>query len=254
MLVIGGRPTRTDPIGFAASPKRGVGRAGPTKAGLRRLGRGVRGGAGARGGGHIGAAELKRLARRGGVKRISRGVFAEARACLEAFVRGVVGDAAVYAGHARRRTATVPDVLLALKRRGIALYGHGDAIPPPARVQVRVRKLVAPLPDPGTPSRTTAASAEGGSPGPAAPGADTPASAPAGPARGALALVQEALGRFFLRERVEVCSVEAVRGEVEALARGTGRAAPAPGDIRSSLERLAEDNRVMLSAEEIYLI
>ena len=231
-----------------------MGRAGPTKAGFRRLGGGGRGGAGARGGGHIGTSELKRLARRGGVKRISRGVFTEARACLEAFVRGVVGDAAVYAEHARRRTATVPDVLLALKRRGVTLYGHGDAIPPPARVQVRVRKLVAPLPDPATPSRTTAASTEGGSPGLATPGAETPASAPAGPAQGALALVQEALGRFFLRERVEVCSVGALHGEVEALARGTGRAIPAPRDVRSSLERLAEDNRVMLSAEEIYLI
>jgi len=187
------------------------------------------------------------------VKRISRGVFTEARACLEAFVRGVVGDAAVYAEHARRRTATVPDVLLALKRRGVTLYGHGDAIPPPARVQVRVRKLVAPLPDPATPSRT-AASTEGGSPDLATPGAKTPASAPAGPTKGTLALVQEALGRFFLRERVEVCSVGALHGEVEALARGTGRATPAPRDVRSSLERLAEDNRVMLAAEEIYLI
>ena len=225
-------------------------------AGFRRLGGGRRGV-------HVGAADLRRLARRGGVKRISRGVFSEARACLEAFVRGVVGDASVYAEHARRRTATVGDVLLALKRRGVTLYGHGDAIPPPARVVSRVKKLVSPLHEPATPSRTAGTSSEGGSSGlneaptPAsaqAPGSGTPASAPTPAARGTLSLVQEALGRFFLRERVEVCTESVARAEVEALALASGRTAPAPGDVRRSLESLAEDNRVMLSAGDIYLI
>ena len=66
--------------------------------------------------------------------------------------------------------------------------------------------------------------------------------------------MQEALGRFFLRERTEVCAESAARAEVEALALASGRTAPAPGDVRRSLERLAEDNRVMLSAGDIYLI
>jgi len=68
---------------------------------------------------------VRRLARKGGVKRIGGGVYGEVRACLEAFLGGVLRDTVAYTEHAGRFTVTVPDVLLALKRQGKTLYGYG---------------------------------------------------------------------------------------------------------------------------------
>ncbi|KAE8258171.1 hypothetical protein A4X13_0g1851 [Tilletia indica] len=68
---------------------------------------------------------IRRLARRGGVKRLSAGIYDEARGCLHSFLRRVVADSIVYSEHARRKTVTSLDVIYALKRQGRTLYGYG---------------------------------------------------------------------------------------------------------------------------------
>eukprot|EP00727_Mastigamoeba_balamuthi_P003322 m51a1_g12988 putative histone h4 (127) ;mRNA; r:2158-2538 len=71
---------------------------------------------------------LRRLARRGGVKRIAGPVYEEARAALKKWLEALIGDAVLYTESGRRRTVTVLDVLLALKRLGSTLYGLGYTI------------------------------------------------------------------------------------------------------------------------------
>ncbi|CAG8466276.1 7485_t:CDS:2 [Scutellospora calospora] len=56
---------------------------------------------------------IRRLARRGGVKRISGLIYEETR------------DAVTYTEHAKRKTVTSLDVVYALKRQGRTLYGFG---------------------------------------------------------------------------------------------------------------------------------
>lgn len=70
---------------------------------------------------------IRRLARRGGVKRLSGLVYDETRGVLRVFLKGVVQDAVAYAAHAQRKTVTAVDVLYALKRQGHTLWGFGDA-------------------------------------------------------------------------------------------------------------------------------
>jgi histone H4 len=66
---------------------------------------------------------IRRLARRGGVKRISGIIYEETRNVLKTFLENVVRDAVTYTEHARRKTVTALDVIYALKRQGRALYG-----------------------------------------------------------------------------------------------------------------------------------
>ena len=67
---------------------------------------------------------IRRLARRGGVKRLSGLVYEELRATLRSFLENVIRDAVTYTECARRRTVTVFDVVYALRRRGRTLYGY----------------------------------------------------------------------------------------------------------------------------------
>ena len=69
---------------------------------------------------------IRRLARRGGVKRISGLVYEETRGVLKAFLENVLHDAIYYTEHARRKTISAMDVMYALKRQGRTLYGYGD--------------------------------------------------------------------------------------------------------------------------------
>lgn len=69
---------------------------------------------------------IRRLARRGGVKRISALIYDEARIVLRLFLEGIVRDAVTYTEHARRKTVTAMDVVYALKRQGRSLYGFGN--------------------------------------------------------------------------------------------------------------------------------
>ena len=68
---------------------------------------------------------IRRLARRGGVKRISSQIYEETRIVLRAFLENVVRDAVVYTEHSRRKTVTAMDIVYALKRQGRSLYGFG---------------------------------------------------------------------------------------------------------------------------------
>ena len=68
---------------------------------------------------------IRRLARIGGVKRISNLIYEETRNVLKAFLENVVRDAVTYTEHARRKTVTAMDVVYALKRQGRSLYGFG---------------------------------------------------------------------------------------------------------------------------------
>lgn len=69
--------------------------------------------------------DIKRLARRGGVKRMNALVFEESRSVLRMFLENVIKDAVTYMEHARRKTITAMDVVYSLKRQGRTLYGFG---------------------------------------------------------------------------------------------------------------------------------
>lgn len=63
-------------------------------------------------------ASIRRLARRAGVKRVGGDFYEDAETGLRSFLSGLVKDIYVMTEYARRRTATLNDVLLVLKRNG----------------------------------------------------------------------------------------------------------------------------------------
>jgi histone H4 len=88
---------------------------------------------------------IRRLARRGGVKRISGLIYEETRGVLKIFLESesarlsaakelnadmyssqsdVIRDSVTYTEHAKRKTVTSLDVVYALKRQGRTLYGQ----------------------------------------------------------------------------------------------------------------------------------
>ncbi|XP_064075664.1 uncharacterized protein LOC135194284 [Vanessa tameamea] len=71
---------------------------------------------------------IRRLARRGGVKRISGLIYEETRGVLKVFLENVIRDAVTYTEHAKRKTVTAMDVVYALKRQGRTLYGFGACV------------------------------------------------------------------------------------------------------------------------------
>ncbi|XP_050435023.1 uncharacterized protein LOC126842180 [Adelges cooleyi] len=73
---------------------------------------------------------IRRLARRGGVKRISGLIYEETRGVLKVFLENVIRDAVTYTEHAKRKTVTAMDVVYALKRQGRTLYGFGVTMAP----------------------------------------------------------------------------------------------------------------------------
>jgi histone H4 len=68
---------------------------------------------------------IRRIARRGGVKRISGLIYQETRGVMKVFLENVLRDAVTYTEHARRKTVTAMDIVHALKRQGRTLYGFG---------------------------------------------------------------------------------------------------------------------------------
>ena len=76
----------------------------------------------------ITAPALRRLARRGGVKRMNNLVYEDVRLVLKMFIQDVVRDAVLYTEHANRKTVTPNDVVYALKRQGRTLYGYGSGV------------------------------------------------------------------------------------------------------------------------------
>ncbi len=68
---------------------------------------------------------IRRLARRGGVKRISHFIYGDTRKVIYTFLGNVVRDCVTYTEHGRRKTVTAMDVVFALKRQGRTIYGFG---------------------------------------------------------------------------------------------------------------------------------
>ena len=68
-------------------------------------------------------AAIRRLARRGGVKRISGLIYEETRGVLKRFLENLLRDTVEYTKHAKRKTVTSMDVVHALKRQGKTIYG-----------------------------------------------------------------------------------------------------------------------------------
>ena len=67
---------------------------------------------------------IRRLARRGGIKRISEGVYSEIRSIFIRFVDKLATDSYNYCECAKRKTILPIDVIYALKRQGRNLYGY----------------------------------------------------------------------------------------------------------------------------------
>jgi len=65
---------------------------------------------------------IKRLARRGGVKRLSGLCYDSTRDALRTFLENLIKDTICYTEHANRKTVTAADVVHALKRQGRTLY------------------------------------------------------------------------------------------------------------------------------------
>ncbi|TDZ61876.1 Histone H4 [Colletotrichum trifolii] len=55
----------------------------------------------------ISRSDIRRLARRGGVKRISAVIYSEIRDAIVTFLKKVVHDAVIYCDYAKRRTVNV---------------------------------------------------------------------------------------------------------------------------------------------------
>jgi len=72
---------------------------------------------------------IRRLARRGGVKRISGLIYEETRGVLKVFLENIIRDAVTYTEHAKRKTVTALDVVYSLKRNGRTLYGYDTGMP-----------------------------------------------------------------------------------------------------------------------------
>ncbi|KAE8300720.1 Histone H4 [Larimichthys crocea] len=103
---------------------------------------------------------IRRLARRGGVKRISGLIYEETRGVLKVFLENVIRDAVTYTEHAKRKTVTAMDVVYALKRQGRTLYGFGvrtedkmaEVAPAPAAAPAKAAKKKATKPKKAGPS------------------------------------------------------------------------------------------------------
>ncbi|KAG5486661.1 hypothetical protein LSCM1_07913 [Leishmania martiniquensis] len=67
---------------------------------------------------------IRRLARRGGVKRISSDIYEEVRRVLKTYVEDIVRCSTAYTEYARKKTVTASDVVNALRKRGHMLYGY----------------------------------------------------------------------------------------------------------------------------------
>ena len=67
---------------------------------------------------------IRRIAHRGGVKRLARLTYEEVRGVVHDFVKKLVSDAMVFTEHRRASTVVAMDVVHALKRQGRQIYGY----------------------------------------------------------------------------------------------------------------------------------
>jgi len=66
---------------------------------------------------------IRRLARRGGVKRISAGIYEETRAVLKTRLEQILSLCVIYVEHRQAKTVLITDVLHSLRRLGKPIYG-----------------------------------------------------------------------------------------------------------------------------------
>ncbi|KAM0297796.1 hypothetical protein ACHAPM_009077 [Fusarium culmorum] len=66
---------------------------------------------------------IRRLARRGGVKRISAGIYEEIRTALKARLETILQNCVIYVEYRNAKTVTVQDVIHSLSRMGRPLWG-----------------------------------------------------------------------------------------------------------------------------------
>jgi len=71
--------------------------------------------------------DIRRMARRGGIKRISSGIYDETRHVMKDYMSRVLKDICAMVDHGGRKTCTVSDVVWVLKRMGRPIYGFGAA-------------------------------------------------------------------------------------------------------------------------------
>ena len=71
----------------------------------------------------IARAAINRLAKCGGVQRISGMIYEEAHGVLKVFLEAVVKDAVLYTQYCERKTVTPIDIVFALKQHGRNIYG-----------------------------------------------------------------------------------------------------------------------------------
>ncbi|KAL2276992.1 hypothetical protein FJTKL_00298 [Diaporthe vaccinii] len=81
--------------------------------------------------------DIRRLARRGGVKRISAAIYNDVRAALMDRLRLILRDCVTYVDYRRAKTVTVYDVIHALKRIGRPVYGFDPETYKPVKVKAR---------------------------------------------------------------------------------------------------------------------
>jgi len=67
--------------------------------------------------------DIRRLARRDGVKRISGVIYQETRDVLKSYLEMILKDCVTITEHSKRKTVIVTGVIWALKRRGRLIYG-----------------------------------------------------------------------------------------------------------------------------------
>lgn len=68
---------------------------------------------------------IRRMCRRGGIKRINSLIYEESRSIIKAFLENLIRDAQTYTEHSKRKTVSAIDVVYALKRQGRTIYGYG---------------------------------------------------------------------------------------------------------------------------------
>ncbi|CAD2214687.1 histone H4 [Angomonas deanei] len=72
----------------------------------------------------ISRGSIRRLARRGGVRRLSGEIYEEVRRVLKSYVEDVVRTATSYTEYSRAKTVKASDIVSALRKKGQILYGY----------------------------------------------------------------------------------------------------------------------------------
>ncbi|KAI4125665.1 MAG: hypothetical protein LQ347_005292 [Umbilicaria vellea] len=133
-------------------PKIGGGKMRPGTARPTLGGKGIKTGAGGRGLGKGGArrhrkiikdtirgitkGDIRRMARRGGVKRISGQIYEDVRSAMKDRMSRIIQDCVFILDNSGRKTISVSDVIFALRRIGTPVYGFDkDTYNPPKRVR-----------------------------------------------------------------------------------------------------------------------